>query len=91
MKWFLLYLFMTAGITGIGMNSHAETGQLTNRYSVEIDTKDEAKFLRIKDEKGDQQFLKTIALLRFGQNEIKFEAGEMISTEKTETTIPHHY
>jgi hypothetical protein len=87
MKWFLLSLFITAGITGIGMDSHAETGQLMNRHSAEIYTKDEAKFLAIKDEKGHQQFLKTIALLRFDENGIKFEAGEMISTEKTETTI----
>ena len=90
MKWFLLSLFMTAGITGIGMNFHAEPGQLMNRHSAEINTKDEAKFLAIKDEKGNQQFLKTIALLRFSDDEIRFEAGEMISTEKTETIIPRY-
>ena len=91
MKRLLLSLFMTAGITTVvGISSYAETGPVMNGFSSEVDTKDEAKFLTVKDEEGDQQFLKTIALLRFGENEIKFEAGGMISTE-TETTIPHHY
>jgi hypothetical protein len=82
---------MTAGITTVvGISSYAETGPVMNGFSSEVDTKDEAKFLTVKDEKGDQQFFKTIALLRFGENEIKFEAGEGISREKTETMIPRY-
>jgi hypothetical protein len=79
---------MTAGITTVvGISSYAETGPVMNGFSSKVDTKDEAKFLTVKDEKGDQQLFKTIALLRFDKNGIKFEVGEGISREKTETMI----
>jgi hypothetical protein len=82
---------MTAVITTfVGVSSYAETEPVMNGFSSEVYTKDEAKFLTVKDEKGDQQLFKTIALLRLGENEIKFEAGEMISAEETETMIPQY-
>ena len=91
MKRLLLSLFMTAVITTfVGVSSYAETEPVMNGFSSEVYTKDEAKFLTVKDEKGDQQLFKTIALLRLGENEIKFEAGEMISAEETETMIPQY-
>lgn len=91
MKWFLVLLFMVAAISGIGRNSPAEeTGQiLNNNKSAEVGIKDEAKFLTVKDEKGDQHLFKTIALIRFSEDQIEFEPGEAISAETTtEATIP---
>ncbi|HWP93846.1 MAG TPA: hypothetical protein VNN20_16790 [Thermodesulfobacteriota bacterium] len=88
MKRLLLSLFMTAVITTfVGISSYAETEPVINGFSSEVYTKDEAKFLTVKDEKGDQHLFKTIALLRFDKNGVKFEVGEGISREKTETMI----
>ena len=49
---------------------------------------DNSDFLTVKDEKGEAHLIKTIAVLKFGDNDLRLEIGKATSSiEKKDTTI----
>ena len=91
-NFFIIALIIAASI-GFGITSFAETyrpiDQLTvkNRTTVKNSINDEAKFLTIRDENGDEHLIKTIALLEFSDDGIKLKAGKPIPIDEHEATI----
>lgn len=91
-NFFIIALIIAASI-GFGITSFAETyrpiDQLTvkNRTTVKNSINDEAKFLTVRDENGNEHLIKTIALVEFSDDGIRLKAGKPISSEESKTTI----
>lgn len=90
-KCFIIAYIIAASI-GFGITAHAETyrpiDQLTAKDRIAGSRlNDEAKFLTVRDEKGNEHLIKTIALLEFSDNGIRLRAGKPITVDDSKTTI----
>jgi hypothetical protein len=93
MRKFIIMVLIAAGSVGFGIISFAESYRpidhltVKDRTTVRNSIDDEAKFLTIRDENGDEHLIKTIALLEFSDDGIKLKAGKPIPINENETTI----
>ena len=91
MRNFFIIAFISAASIGLGITSFAEAyrpiDQLTAKDGSAGKINDEAKFLTIRDENGNEHLIKTIALLEFSEDGIGLKAGQPISIEESKTTI----
>jgi hypothetical protein len=93
MRKFIIIVLIAAGSVGFGITSFAESyrpiDQLTvkNRTTVKNSINDEAKFLTVRDENGNEPLIKTIALVEFSDDGIRLKAGKPISSDESNTTI----
>ena len=87
MKRFFIIVFIASVFIGFGISSFAETERSINHLTVKNRINDEAKFLTIRDENGNEHLIKTIGLLEFSDDGIKLKVGKPISIDETETTI----
>lgn len=93
MRKFIIIVLIAAGSVGFGITSFAESyrpiDQLTvkNRTTVKNSMNDEAKFLTVRDENGNEHLIKTIALVEFSDGGIRLKAGKPISSDESKTTI----
>ena len=88
MRTLLISLLITTGFTTIGISAFAETEQQIEEIATIGEVTDNSNFLTIKDEKGEAHLVKTIAVLRFGDDHLRLEIGKPVSSiEKKDTTI----
>lgn len=88
MRRLVISFFITTGLTTIGISAFAETEQQIEEIATIGEVTDNSNFLTIKDEKGEANLIKTIAVLKFGDNDLRFEIGKATSSiEKKDTTI----
>ena len=88
MRTLLISLLITTGFTNIGINAFAETEQQIEEIATIGEVTDNSNFLTIKDEKDEAHLVKTIAVLRFGDDHLRLEIGKPVSSiEKKDTTI----
>ncbi|MGH7800884.1 MAG: hypothetical protein ACREOW_09695 [Thermodesulfobacteriota bacterium] len=88
MRRLVISFFITTGLTTIGISAFAETEQQIEEIVTIGEVTDNSNFLTIKDEKGEANLIKTIAVLKFGDNDLRFEIGKATSSiEKKDTTI----
>lgn len=90
-NFFIIALIIAASI-GFGITSFAETYRPIDQLTVKDRTagnriNDEAKFLTVRDENGNEHLIKTIALVEFSDDGIRLKAGKPISSEESKTTI----
>lgn len=81
-------LFMSVFIIGLLSIGTVSFAQSKVPVSSEDEINNEAKFLTFRDDKGDEHIIKTIGLVRFNEDGIRFEPGQTISNQETKTTIP---
>ena len=88
MRRLVISFFVTTGLTTIGISAFAETEQQIDEIASMGEVTDNSNFLTIKDEKGEAHLIKTIAVLRFGNDDLSLEIGKAASSiEKKDTTI----
>ena len=88
MRTLFISLLITIGFTTIGISAFAETEQQIEEIATIGEAIDNSNFLTIKDEKGEANLIKTIAVLKFGEDHLRLEIGKPVSsTQKKDTTI----
>ena len=92
MRNFFIIALITAASIGVGITSFAEAYRPIDQLTVKdrtarIRINDEAKFLTIRDENGNEHLIKTMALLEFSDDGIRLRAGKPISIDEGKTTI----
>ncbi len=75
MRRLVISFFITTGLTTIGISAFAETGQQIEEIANMGEVTDNSNFLTIKDDKGEANLIKTIAVLKFGEDHLRLEIG----------------
>ena len=88
-RLFLMFVFITTIIIATGINPFISSAQQTRQVAkADKVTDDISYFLTIKDERDNENLIKTIGVFKVGNGGIEFDLGKPISSDVTKTIVP---